>query len=48
MISFLKSDLFGKFLGGFLLGAILVFTFDSGEESIALEGNPAAVAALGS
>jgi hypothetical protein len=48
MISFLKSELFGKFLGGFVLGAVLVFTLGGGEESVALEGNPAAVAALGS
>lgn len=48
MISFLKSELFGKFLGGFMLGAVLVFTFSGGEEGMALEGNPAAVAALGS
>lgn len=47
MISFLKSELFGKFLGGFVLGAVLVFTF-SGDEAGALEGNPAAIAALGS
>lgn len=48
MIGFLKSELFGKFLGGFALGTVLVFTFGNGSEAVTLENNPAAVAALGS
>ena len=48
MISFLKSGLFRNFLGGFVLGTVLVLTFGGGEDAAALESNPAAVAALGS
>lgn len=48
MISFFKSGLFGKFLGGFVLGTVLVFAFGGGGEAVTLENNPAAVAAPGS
>lgn len=46
MINFLTSELFGKFLGGFVLGTVLVFTFSGDDEPVALDGSPAAVAAL--
>lgn len=44
MIGFLKSELFRKFCGGFVLGAVLVFTF-GGEESPVLESGMSAIAA---
>lgn len=37
MISFLKSELFRNFLGGFALGIILVLTFQGDDEAVALE-----------
>src|SRR3546814_3399485 len=50
MASMFKSDLFRNFFGGFVLGAVLVFTFGSGEESLPRDrGSPAAaIAALNS
>lgn len=45
MIGFLKSELFRKFCGGFVLGAVLVFSFGGGEESPVLESGMSAIAA---
>lgn len=36
MVAFLKSDLFLRFLGGFVIGAIGVFTLQPNEDSPAL------------
>src|SRR3546814_3791745 len=48
MAAMFKSDLFRNFFGGFVLGAVLVFTFGSGDESLPRDrGAPAAaIAAL--
>ncbi|HEY9580675.1 MAG TPA: hypothetical protein VIR65_12520 [Rhizorhapis sp.] len=50
MAAMFKSDLFRNFFGGFVLGAVLVFTFGSGDESLPRDrGAPAAaIAALNS
>src|SRR3546814_21134084 len=43
MAAMFKSDLFRYFFGGFVLGAVLVFTFGSGDESLPRDrGAPAA------
>ncbi|WP_313808324.1 hypothetical protein [Sphingobium sp.] len=36
MVAFLKSDLFLRFLGGFVIGAIGVFTFQPNDDRPAL------------
>ena len=47
MATFFTSELFRNFLGGFVLGTVLVFTFTSGEEPASRDGDrPSAVATL--
>lgn len=47
MITFFKSDLFRNFLGGFVLGTVLVFTFSGGDDAVARDsGRPAASSSL--
>lgn len=47
MATFFTSELFRNFLGGFVLGTVLVFTFTSGEEPASRDGDrPTAVATL--
>lgn len=49
MASFLKSDLLRNFLGGFVLGTILMFTVGSDDEPVPGDsGRPLVTAALDS
>lgn len=49
MASFLKSDLFRNFLGGFMLGTVLMFTLGSDDEPVPRDsGRPVATATLDS
>ncbi|MBB4640932.1 hypothetical protein [Rhizorhapis suberifaciens] len=48
MAAFLKSELFRNFLGGFALGAVLVFTFGGDEPAQQFRNGPEAAARLDS
>src|SRR3546814_16570888 len=50
MAAMFKSDLFRNFFGGFVLGAVLVFSFGSGDDSLPRDrgASPAALSALNS
>lgn len=45
MMAFLKSDLFLRFLGGFVIGAIGVFTLQPGDDQPSLTGPAMAASA---
>jgi hypothetical protein len=45
MAGFFNSDLVRNFLGGFVLGAVLMFTVGSGDESVPPDGDRAAATA---
>jgi hypothetical protein len=48
MAGFFNSDLVRNFLGGFVLGTVLMFTVGSGDESVPPDGVSPAAAVLDS
>lgn len=48
MATFLKSELFRNFMGGFALGAVLMFTFSGDEPAQQLRDRPEAATRLAS